>query len=94
MGVIILGLNGPGKLPTLPLFFCSGTYFCIRIFRTDYGHTEVAAHFGNGASLQIATALFLTLDFLDPREYCISTKDFVLNPEGKLKGLNTGVLWP
>jgi len=43
-----------------------------RIFRTDYGHTEVAAHFGN-----------------DPREYCISTKDFVLNVEGKLKGLNT-----
>lgn len=26
---------------------------------------------------------------LDPREYCISTKDFVLNDEGKLKGLNT-----
>ncbi|KAG8767917.1 glutamate synthase [NADH] [Ceratobasidium sp. 428] len=43
-----------------------------RIFRTDYGHTEVAAHFGN-----------------DPREYCISTKDFVVDDEGKLKGLNT-----
>jgi NADPH-dependent glutamate synthase beta subunit-like oxidoreductase len=22
-----------------------------RIFRTDYGHTEVAAHFGNGTSI-------------------------------------------
>jgi len=43
-----------------------------RIFRTDYGHTEVAAHFGN-----------------DPREYCISTKEFVLDDGGKLKGLNT-----
>ncbi|THV07938.1 NADPH-dependent glutamate synthase [Dendrothele bispora CBS 962.96] len=43
-----------------------------RIFRTDYGHTEVAAHFGN-----------------DPREYCISTKEFVLDDEGKLAGLNT-----
>jgi len=43
-----------------------------RIFRTDYGHTEVAAHFGQ-----------------DPREYCISTKDFVLDESGKLKGLNT-----
>jgi glutamate synthase (NADH) len=43
-----------------------------RIFRTDYGHTEVAAHFGN-----------------DPREYCISTKEFVLDEDGKLKGLNT-----
>ncbi|KAI0093569.1 NADPH-dependent glutamate synthase [Irpex rosettiformis] len=43
-----------------------------RIFRTDYGHTEVAAHFGN-----------------DPREYCISTKDFVIGEDGKLKGLNT-----
>ena len=44
-----------------------------KIFRTDYGHTEVAAHFGS-----------------DPREYCISTKEFVLDEEGKLKGLNTG----
>ncbi|KAF9239590.1 NADPH-dependent glutamate synthase [Melanogaster broomeanus] len=43
-----------------------------RIFRTDYGHTEVAAHFGN-----------------DPREYSISTKEFVLDDNGKLKGLNT-----
>lgn len=45
-----------------------------RIFRTDYGHTEVAAHFGS-----------------DPREFCISTKEFVLDDEGKLKGLNTGM---
>ena len=45
-----------------------------RIFRTDYGHTEVASHFGR-----------------DPREYCISTKDFVVDDEGKLVGLNTGV---
>ncbi|KAI0341760.1 NADPH-dependent glutamate synthase [Trametopsis cervina] len=43
-----------------------------RIFRTDYGHSEVAAHFGD-----------------DPREYSISTKDFVIDDEGKLKGLNT-----
>ena len=43
-----------------------------RIFRTDYGHTEVAAHFGS-----------------DPREYCISTKDFVVDADGKLTGLNT-----
>jgi len=25
----------------------------------------------------------------DPREYCISTKEFILDDEGKLKGLNT-----
>ena len=25
----------------------------------------------------------------DPREYCISTKDFVVDDEGKLSGLNT-----
>jgi len=43
-----------------------------RIFRTDYGHTEVAAHFNK-----------------DPREYSISTKDFVVDDDGKLKGLNT-----
>ncbi|KAI0065492.1 NADPH-dependent glutamate synthase [Artomyces pyxidatus] len=42
-----------------------------RIFRTDYGHTEVAAHFGN-----------------DPREFCISTKAFVVE-DGELKGLDT-----
>ena len=28
----------------------------------------------------------------DPREYCISTKDFVVDDEGKLKGLNTGII--
>ncbi|KAG8870493.1 glutamate synthase [NADH] [Serendipita sp. 405] len=43
-----------------------------RIFRTDYGHAEVAAHFGN-----------------DPREFCISTKDFVVDEDGNVKGLNT-----
>jgi len=43
-----------------------------RIFRTDYGHSEVAAHFGH-----------------DPREFCISTKEFVVDEEGKLKGLET-----
>lgn len=43
-----------------------------RIFRTDYGHIEVAAHFGN-----------------DPREYCISTKDFVVDENNNLAGLNT-----
>jgi NADPH-dependent glutamate synthase beta subunit-like oxidoreductase len=26
----------------------------------------------------------------DPREYCISTKDFVVDDDGKLQGLNTG----
>lgn len=42
-----------------------------RIFRVDYGHTEVASHFGK-----------------DPREYCISTKEFVTE-DGQLKGLKT-----
>lgn len=27
----------------------------------------------------------------DPREYCISTKEFILDEQGKLKGLNTGM---
>ena len=26
---------------------------------------------------------------VDPREYCISTKDFTVDDDGKLKGLNT-----
>lgn len=43
-----------------------------RVFRIDYGHTEVKTQYGN-----------------DPREYCISTKDFVMDDEGNLAGLNT-----
>ncbi|KAH7107808.1 NADPH-dependent glutamate synthase [Auriculariales sp. MPI-PUGE-AT-0066] len=43
-----------------------------RIFRTDYGHNEVIAHFGQ-----------------DPREFCISTKEFATDDAGKLKGLTT-----
>jgi glutamate synthase (NADPH/NADH) len=27
---------------------------------------------------------------IDPREYCISTKEFLLDEQGKLSGLNTG----
>jgi NADPH-dependent glutamate synthase beta chain and related oxidoreductases len=61
-----------------------------RIFRTDYGHTEVAAHFGSGTmSFSLPTRTTLNL-FADPREYCISTKEFVVD-DGKLKGLNTGM---
>ena len=44
-----------------------------RVKKTDYGHAEVMANFGGK----------------DPREYCISTKKFVLDDEGKLKGLET-----
>jgi glutamate synthase (NADPH/NADH) len=63
-----------------------------RIFRTDYGHTEVAAHFGNGKILIAIVASSYQLNLCcisDPREYCISTKDFVVDEAGKLKGLNT-----
>ncbi|KAF2229910.1 glutamate synthase-like protein [Viridothelium virens] len=43
-----------------------------RIYRVDYGHSEVKTHFGK-----------------DPREYCIMSKDFVDDGEGKVKGINT-----
>ncbi|KIR26135.1 glutamate synthase (NADPH/NADH) [Cryptococcus deuterogattii LA55] len=43
-----------------------------RSFRTDYGHAEVQAHFGQ-----------------DPRKYCMATKRFVVDDDGKLKGLDT-----
>ncbi|GAA5893643.1 glutamate synthase (NADH) [Sporobolomyces salmoneus] len=43
-----------------------------KVFRVDYGHQEVTAHFGK-----------------DPREYSISTKEFVSDGEGKIKGINT-----
>ncbi|KAH8914660.1 glutamate synthase [Atractiella rhizophila] len=43
-----------------------------RIFRVDYGHTEVSSHFGK-----------------DPREFCISTKEFVSDENGHIKGINT-----
>lgn len=38
----------------------------------------------------IINIYFMCIEELDPREYCISTKDFVLTEEGNLKGLNTG----
>ncbi|OQN99602.1 putative glutamate synthase [NADPH] [Cryoendolithus antarcticus] len=43
-----------------------------RIYRVDYGHTEVKTHMGK-----------------DPREYCIMSKDFVGDDEGKVTGINT-----
>ncbi|BGP36122.1 glutamate synthase [NADH] [Rhodotorula kratochvilovae] len=43
-----------------------------RVFRTDYGHSEVATHSGK-----------------DPREYSISTKEFVAGPDGRIAGVNT-----
>lgn len=43
-----------------------------RVFKVDYGHSEVQAHFGN-----------------DPREYCVLSKEFVNDGEGKIKGINT-----
>ncbi|GAA6007849.1 glutamate synthase (NADH) [Rhodotorula paludigena] len=43
-----------------------------RIYRVDYGHSEVATHFGK-----------------DPREYSISTKQFVAGDEGRIRGVNT-----
>lgn len=43
-----------------------------KVFRVDYGHTEVSSHFGK-----------------DPREYSISTREFVSDGNGKIKGINT-----
>jgi len=41
------------------------------IFRTDYAHSEAVAVFGKG----------------DPREFCVSTKEFLRDPSGKLRAL-------
>ncbi|KAJ9666072.1 glutamate synthase [NADH] [Coniosporium apollinis] len=43
-----------------------------RIYRVDYGHTEVKTHMGK-----------------DPREYCVMSKDFVDDGNGRVKGINT-----
>ncbi len=43
-----------------------------RIFRIDYGHSEVKTLYGK-----------------DPREYCVMSKEFVDDGEGKVKGINT-----
>ena len=43
-----------------------------RIYRVDYGHSEVKQHMGR-----------------DPREFCIMSKDFVGDDDGKVKGINT-----
>lgn len=40
------------------------------------------------------TRRLLTLPCIDPREYCISTKDFVVDSDGQLQGLNTGKYCP
>ena len=42
-----------------------------RIYRVDYGHTEVKQHMGK-----------------DPREYCIMSKDFVGDDQGRVCGIN------
>ncbi|KAI9859258.1 MAG: glutamate synthase [NADH] [Trichoglossum hirsutum] len=43
-----------------------------RIYRIDYGHSEVKAHHGK-----------------DPREYCVMSKEFVSDGDGRVKGINT-----
>jgi glutamate synthase (NADPH/NADH) small chain len=43
-----------------------------RIFRTDYGHQEVAAKFG-----------------ADPRAYCVMSKEFVGDENGRVAGIRT-----
>ena len=43
-----------------------------RIYRVDYGHSEVKTHMGR-----------------DPREYCIMSKEFVDDGNGRVKGINT-----
>lgn len=43
-----------------------------RIYRVDYGHSEVKTHMGK-----------------DPREYCIMSKEFVDDGNGRVKGITT-----
>jgi NADPH-dependent glutamate synthase beta subunit-like oxidoreductase len=43
-----------------------------RIYRTDYGHQEVAAKFG-----------------ADPRTYCVMSKEFVGDENGRVAGIRT-----
>ncbi|KAI9816365.1 MAG: glutamate synthase [NADH] [Thelocarpon impressellum] len=43
-----------------------------RIYRIDYGHSEVKQHHGK-----------------DPREYCVMSKEFVDDGEGRVKGIKT-----
>lgn len=43
-----------------------------RIYRVDYGHSEVKTHMGR-----------------DPREYCVMSKEFIDDGNGKVKGINT-----
>jgi hypothetical protein len=83
------GRNGLGKGDHLSSLTRVQFKSCYRVFRTDYGHTEVAAHFGNGKSFPCCIILDLNYGTLDPREYCISTKDFTVDQEGKLAGMNT-----
>ena len=49
------GPNGQGTL--IISMRQDETDFFFRIFRTDYGHTEVAAHFGNGKSITLRSTI-------------------------------------
>lgn len=54
--------------------------------------TPKSLHISEAVCLLVSKSRLSVSDnskILDPREYCISTKDFVLDDEGKLKGLNT-----
>ncbi|KAI8575052.1 hypothetical protein K450DRAFT_263550 [Umbelopsis ramanniana AG] len=42
-----------------------------RVFKVDYGHSEVQSHFGR-----------------DPREYCVLSKEFVVDADNNVKGIN------
>jgi glutamate synthase (NADPH/NADH) len=42
-----------------------------RVFKVDYGHSEVQSHFGR-----------------DPREYCVLSKEFVVDADNNVKGIS------
>lgn len=69
MDAIILGLSGPGKsMRSRDVDLRLGADLGFSIFRTDYGHTEVAAYFGNGKSpLNSLRSIFSNLELRPSR---------------------------
>ena len=89
--MITHGHNGHGKFTSSKNLPQKINQIIFSIFRTDYGHTEVAAHFGSGMYFPgWLMSRRISDGGIDPREYCISTRDFVVDDDGRLKGLNTG----
>ena len=66
-----------------------------KVFRVDYGHEEVRMRTGKGQrtlfTFYLAICVIVTLSLVrtDPRAYCVSSKRFVGDADGNVRGIDT-----